>query len=621
MATPSSPPPVAGPAEPVPVAILARTSTLALQDPYASLNRQITSAREWLPDGFYVAGYYWDVESGGLDIEQRGHGTYDQLTARGLPRDGGLSDLLAEAKAPQPRFAAVVVEDIERSARDTYNSLKLERQLADQGIPLFATDEPADFTGISPTTILVRRIKQGVAEWFRLQLKEKTWKGLKEHTTEGWNIGPVPYGYLPERVPHPNPFKAAQGRTKTRLALHPDRAPVVAQIFAWRTEDQLGVNAIVARLNADPATYPPADPAAGWSLGGVSAILGNPKYTGYQVFGRRRRGRPVPAEQWHWSPVPAHPQIIDRPTWDAAQAAGAGHGSTRDGDDPNPHPATRRTYVLRSRVRCKLCQRRMCGITRTHRDRGPHGDYAYYICQFNPDNPRHAAAVPHHPRTVAARQDLLLATLRDGLGAYALAPGRAARLAELLPAGAADAQARHDAQAAALRLRIKQIDAAEHNLITELNNAAGMPPKAADAYRARIRQQFVTLCADRETLTAQLEALDKDAGRHGNDPALLDELPELAARLDELPERLQAELFAAFDIQILWNAPMKQATFFATITDTTPGIVAALLDRAIEDPATATATASTGTDPDQAPASTGTFSVPSRSGICRKLCP
>ena len=124
--------------------ILARTSTLALQDPYASLNRQITSGREWLPEGFYVAGYYWDVESGGLDIEQRGYGSYEQLTARGLPRDGGLADLLAEAKAPQPRFAAVVVEDIERSARDTESFLELERQLADQGIPLFATDQQAE---------------------------------------------------------------------------------------------------------------------------------------------------------------------------------------------------------------------------------------------------------------------------------------------------------------------------------------------------------------------------------------------------------------------------------------------------------------------------------------------
>ncbi len=77
MATPSSAPHVtSGPAEPVPVAVLARTSTLALQDSAASLRRQITSTREWLPPGFYVAGYYWDVESGALDLDQRGHGTY-----------------------------------------------------------------------------------------------------------------------------------------------------------------------------------------------------------------------------------------------------------------------------------------------------------------------------------------------------------------------------------------------------------------------------------------------------------------------------------------------------------------------------------------------------------------
>ena len=150
--------------------------------------------------------YYWDVESGGLDIEQRGHGSYEQFTSQGIPRDGGLADLLNEAGPPIPG-SPPWCEDIERASRDFYNSVKLERELSDQGIPLFATDEPADITGISSTTILVRRVKQGVAEWFRLQLKEKTWKGLKEHTAEGWNLGTVPYGYLPDRVPHPNPFR------------------------------------------------------------------------------------------------------------------------------------------------------------------------------------------------------------------------------------------------------------------------------------------------------------------------------------------------------------------------------------------------------------------------------
>jgi hypothetical protein len=147
------------PAEPVPVAILARTSTLVLQDPVASLNRQIRSCQAWLPAGWYVAGCYWDVESGGLDLEQRSQGeAWRPFAAVGIPRDGGMADLLTEAKAPLPRFAAVVCEDIERSARDTFNALKLEKELSREGIPLFATDEPASIEGINATTVLVRRV-------------------------------------------------------------------------------------------------------------------------------------------------------------------------------------------------------------------------------------------------------------------------------------------------------------------------------------------------------------------------------------------------------------------------------------------------------------------------------
>ena len=157
------------PAEPVPVAILARTSTRILQDPYASLSRQVRACQAWLPPGWYVAGYYWDVESGSIDLEDRSQGdAYQQFMAAGIPRDGGMADLLTEAKAPLPRFAAVVCEDIERSARDTFNALKLEKALSRQGIPLFATDEPASIEGINATTVLVRRVKQGVAEWYKI---------------------------------------------------------------------------------------------------------------------------------------------------------------------------------------------------------------------------------------------------------------------------------------------------------------------------------------------------------------------------------------------------------------------------------------------------------------------
>src|SRR5690348_6593149 len=77
----------AGAGEPVPVAFLGRTSTLEIQDPKASLSRQLRSSRAWLPPGWFIAAYYWDIESGGLDLEQRGHGTAHQaVTGAGIPR-------------------------------------------------------------------------------------------------------------------------------------------------------------------------------------------------------------------------------------------------------------------------------------------------------------------------------------------------------------------------------------------------------------------------------------------------------------------------------------------------------------------------------------------------------
>src|SRR5215472_19240307 len=85
------------PPEPVPVAFLGRTSTLLMQDPAASLHRQLREVKAKLPPGWFIAAYFWDVESGGLDLDQRGHGTNHQALNVDLPRDGGLAALLAEA--------------------------------------------------------------------------------------------------------------------------------------------------------------------------------------------------------------------------------------------------------------------------------------------------------------------------------------------------------------------------------------------------------------------------------------------------------------------------------------------------------------------------------------------
>jgi len=90
-----------------------------------------------------------------------------------------------------------------------------------------------------------------------------------------------------------------------------------------------------------------------------------------------------------------------------------------------------------------------------------------------------------------------------------------------------------------------------------------------------------------QTIKTQLTELAADPAP-ANDLDLVTLLPEAAGDLDALPADLHAELFAAFDIQIAWNAPMRQATIHAT--DTTPQIVTALLARASDDHAPATST-------------------------------
>jgi hypothetical protein len=55
-----------------------------------------------------------------------------------------------------------------------------------------------------------------------------------------------------------------------------------------------------------------------------------------------------------------------------------------------------------------------------------------------------------------------------------------------------------------------------------------------------------------------------------------------------LPERIQAALYQAFDLQLLYRKDMHQVTIWATITDSTPHAVAAIINDAAHDPAPAT---------------------------------
>lgn len=193
------------------------------------------------------------------------------------------------------------------------------------------------------------------------------------------------------------------------------------------------MRAITGRLNADPAAHPPPVGRPYWTGTTVAKMLANPKYTGHMVYGRTRttpngRKRPVPQDEWIWSPEPAHPAITDRTTWDAAQKVGAERGNIRDPETPTSRNGRR--YILRSRIRHNACQRRMCG---TYRSSAAGATYIYYKCPHDPANPRQTAACPDHG-TVGLPEALIMAAIGTFFGQYVFGHDRTALLAAQLPA-------------------------------------------------------------------------------------------------------------------------------------------------------------------------------------------
>ena len=346
-------------------------------------------------------------------------------------------------------------------------------------------------------------------------------------------------------------------------------------MFTWRVHDKLAVSTITARLAANPARYPSPD-GKPWSIQSVFQILRNPKYTGYMVYGRTRKinGHTVtlPPDQWIWSPQPTHPALTDMATWQAAQQIGAERGNVRDTETATTQPGRR--YKLRARIRCNACTRRMHGLTRQPSGRHPEG-LIVYKCPHRPNDPRDAAAHPDHD-WITVSEPVLDAAIAQFFRERVFGPDRAVMLAAQLPATAAGHAEQQHQQAAHISKELARIETAQASLFTELEQLGTDTSPATQAYRARIRTRHAEYHDQRTSYEQQLTALQATAPQ-GNDPALLDELPQAAALFDQAPAHIKEQLYDAFDIQVLYRDSQQQATIWATITDTTPQAITDLL--------------------------------------------
>jgi site-specific DNA recombinase len=227
---------------------------------------------------------------------------------------------------------------------------------------------------------LVMTLFGGMSKGERTRIKTRVRAAMSAQTaTEGRFLGGrPPYGYqLVDAGLHPHPGKAAVGARLHRLEPDPATAAVVARIFELFLAGH-GYYAIAEQLTAEAIPSPaghdrgrnPHRLGRAWAKSAIRAILRNPRYTGYQVWGRQRRDEVLldvndvaaghvsrmrwnDAARWIWSTHLTHQPLVDQATYQAVQARIA----TQSPHSSRTPRATPRPYLLRGRLNCGLCQR------------------------------------------------------------------------------------------------------------------------------------------------------------------------------------------------------------------------------------------------------------------------
>ena len=379
-------------------AFYGRTSTAEFQDPVSSRAWQREMAESVVAGHGVITCEFFDV------------GCSRRVSWARRPQ---AAVLLAQAQTDDRPFDAVVVGEFER-AFTAGQFQQVARALRRHGVMVWLPEAvgPVDLDDTAGRILMSVLAAQSQREVLRS--RHRTLAAMTAQTVEQGRYlgGRPPYGYrLVDAGPHPNRTHAQWGRRLRRLDPDPVTAPHMRWMFAQRLTGR-SVAGIARELNergvprpsdADPGRNPHRHGGA-WSLRTVEAILGNPRYTGRQVWNRQRvdyadgaaeRGR-NPSSSWTVSKGLAHTALVSESDFVAAQEVRAAR-ATKDG--------TTREYVLAGLLRCGVCGRRMDA----HWVHGRAG----YRCRHGHSSAR--SRPPGTPRNVYVREDELLARLTDRL--------------------------------------------------------------------------------------------------------------------------------------------------------------------------------------------------------------
>jgi site-specific DNA recombinase len=246
-------------------------------------------------EGYEVVAVYDDPATSGASI----------LTRLGLTK------LMADAV--QRKFDAVIIEEVDRLARDMGDIATIDKQLTFSDVAILTV-----YGGKLDTLALGMRAIQ--AQMFRVDNSRKVRRGLSGKVRNGRSAGGLAYGYQADPI------------EKGVLHIVPDEAKIVRRIYSEYLNGA-SPRQIAHQLNVERVAPPRgqrwnASAISGWQSRG-SGILRNRLYAGQYVWNKNRMvidpntgkrvSRPNPQEDLEVAELP-HLRIVDQQVFDAVQA-------------------------------------------------------------------------------------------------------------------------------------------------------------------------------------------------------------------------------------------------------------------------------------------------------------
>ena len=345
-------------------------------------------------------------------------------------------------------FQVVIVYALDRFGRNSKQSAIYENMLNLNGVQLHSATENINS---SPSSIILKSVLQGMAEYYSAELACKITRGMTENALKGkWTSGTVPFGYTRDNEKHLQP--------------HPVNAPYVQDIYRLFIEGRKLVE-IADYLNSRGVRTA----ANGlWNKGSFHKLLSNKVYIG----------------QYTWKDVKlddAVPPIITQDVFYKAQKL----IETRKNSMTKTRTSTK--YLLSSRIFCGHCDGPLIGMCGTSKTKGER--HNYYVCS----NKRRKKSDCEFPNI---RQDYIEGILATYLGSVLADKNNVKTIAK----HAMHAQNAAEENAELLRLQDQQRD-----LTKKIDNCIKVIEKGlvSDAILARLKESEAALANIKQSILEQ----------------------------------------------------------------------------------------------------------------------